>query len=147
MMIITKEPLISMADYWMGRDVHYALLLSTEIRANGMRTVALANELLEIAALAGVWPTTTLHGVVASGWRPGPVNATTPGAARSSKHQDGRAIDIDDDGGDLDNWLMTPEGQAALIRIGLWHEHPAHTKGWAHLQTIPPGSGRRTFYP
>jgi hypothetical protein len=145
--VITKEPLISMADYWMGRDVQYPMHLSTDIRANAMRTVALANDLLEIAAQHDVYPTSSVFGVVASGWRPGPVNAATPNAARTSKHMTGQAIDVDDDGGALDGWLMTAEGQAALIRIGLWHEHPAHTKGWAHLQTVPPGSGRRTFYP
>jgi len=59
----------------------------------------------------------------------------------------GQAIDLADPDGDLDEWLMTAEGQAALVEIGLWMEHPAATKSWTHLQTVPPKSGRRTFYP
>jgi len=141
--------MITMRDYWMGRDAKFQALFGTEIQANGMRTVALANELLEIAAAADVFPTMSSSGfgVVNSGWRPAAINADTPGAARGSKHITAQAIDIDDDGGELDNWLLTDAGQAALIKIGLWHEHPASTKGWAHLQIIPPGSGNRTFYP
>lgn len=138
---------ITMADYWMGRDDLYPLQLSTEIRANAMRTVALANDLLEIAAAVGVYPTGGKYGVVRSGWRPPAVNAATLGAAPSSKHLTGRAIDINDDEGDIDEWLMSDAGQAALTKIGLWIEHPAATKTWSHWQIVPPNSGRRVFYP
>ena len=48
---------------------------------------------------------------------------------------------------DIDEWLLTEDGQRLMADMGLWHEHPAATKGWAHLQTLPPRSGRRTFYP
>jgi hypothetical protein len=59
----------------------------------------------------------------------------------------GQAIDIYDPDGDLDDWLMTIEGLAALEALGLWIEHPSATKSWSHLQTIPPKSRRRVFYP
>lgn len=145
----TNPTIISMIDYWMGFDEQYPLLWSTDIRANGMRTVLLANELLDAAAKADVHPSTSTSGfgVINSGWRPPAVNAATKGAARGSKHLTGQAIDIDDDGGALDNWLLTEDGQAALARLGLWMEHPAATKGWCHVQTIPPASGNRCFYP
>jgi hypothetical protein len=59
----------------------------------------------------------------------------------------GQAIDIYDPDGDLDEWLMTDKGLAVLDSIGLWIEHPSCTKGWCHLQTIPPKSNRRVFFP
>ena len=77
----------------------------------------------------------------------GAINGTTPGAAVNSKHMTCQAIDLHDADGEVDDWLMTTIGQAMLRDIGLWHEHPAATKGWAHVQTVPPRSGRRTFYP
>ena len=82
-----------------------------------------------------------------SGWRPPAVNAATPGAALRSKHMLCQAIDVHDPEGLIDNWLMTPQGQDALTKIGLWLEHPSATKGWSHWQTVPPGSGNRVFYP
>lgn len=141
--------LITLADYWMGRDRQYSLALDTATRKNAETTVALANQLLERARAAGV--SIDIHPVnkspVSSGWRPPAVNAATAGAAVNSKHMTGRAIDVYDPDGDLDEWLIGTAGQAALKDIGLWMEHPSATKGWSHVQTVPPGSGRRVFYP
>jgi hypothetical protein len=138
-----------MRDYWMHRDAHYALQLSTDIRANAERTVALTNRLLERAAAEGVCASKSDNGFgcVNSGWRPASVNAQTPRAAKNSKHMTGQAIDVSDDDGVLDEWLLSDAGQRALEDLGLWMEHPAATKGWCHLQTVPPASGRRVFYP
>ena len=130
--------MITMEDYWMGRDKQYPLALTPDIIRNAATTVGLANTLL---ALFGQGRK------VNSGWRPPAVNAATANAAPMSKHMLGQAIDLADPEGDLDDWLMGDIGQAAMTRLGLWHEHPAATKGWAHLQTVPPRSGRRTFYP
>ena len=130
--------MIILQDYWMGRDVTYPLALTPEIRRNAITTVALANALLAVFGQGRK---------VNSGWRPPQVNAATPNAAAMSKHMTGQAIDLADPEGDLDDWLMTGNGQAQLVTLGLWHEHPAATKGWAHLQTVPPRSGNRTFYP
>jgi hypothetical protein len=58
-----------------------------------------------------------------------------------------RAVDIYDPDGDLDDWLMQPAGQQALVRLGLWLEHPAATRTWSHLQIVPPRSNNRVFYP
>jgi hypothetical protein len=57
------------------------------------------------------------------------------------------AIDLEDHDAVLDDWLMSMAGESVMIALGLWHEHPAATKGWAHLQTVPPKSGNRHFYP
>lgn len=141
--------MIKLADYWMGRDREYPYDLSTDIRANAEITVELANRLIVIAKGAGVTfeinPRTKT--VVSSGWRPPSVNANTPGAAIKSLHMRGQALDIYDPDGDLDDWLMTAQGQETLKDLGLWMEHPSATKGWAHVQTVPPRSKRRVFYP
>lgn len=141
--------MIELRDYWMQRDRDYAKSLTVDIEREAERTVELANKLLDTAALFGVilpmHPVNHTH--VSSGWRPPGINAATPNAAPNSKHMTGQAIDIYDPDGDLDDWLMSEKGQATLDSIGLWIEHPAATKGWAHLQTLPPNSGRRVFYP
>lgn len=130
--------MITLTDYWMGRDREFPLALTPQIEKNAALTVQLANALL---VRFGEGRKAT------SGWRSPEVNAKTAGAAPNSKHMTGQAIDLADPEGDLDDWLMSAEGQAAMAELGLWHEHPAATKGWAHLQTVPPRSGRRTFYP
>lgn len=128
--------MITLKDYWMGRDVQYASELTDEIIANAMRTVEKANSLL------------TTFGEdrdVTSGWRPSAVNKATLGAAFASKHMTARAIDISDPEGDLDEWCLA--NPSVLANIGLWQEHPASTKGWCHVQIVPPRSGNRVFYP
>lgn len=144
--------MITLTDFWMGRDREFAHVLGTDVRANAARTVDLTNELLALARADGVTlevsPRT--RSVITSGWRPGAVNAATPGAAVRSKHITGQAVDLFDPDGDLDAWCLDQAelgGLGHLARLGLWLEHPAATKGWCHLQTVPPRSGRRVFYP
>lgn len=132
--------MITLEDFYMGRDVKYAAELTGELRANAQVTVLRANRLL---AHFGE------DRKVNSGWRPASVNAATPGAAKRSKHMLCLAIDLDDDEGDLCHWCL--ENLDVLAEIGLWLEHPSATKGWCHVQTVPPGNppkpDRRVFYP
>lgn len=141
--------MITLADYFMGRREQYPQALTQEIERNARLTVELVGKLLTQARSYGVTldlsPKT--GSLVASGWRPPAVNSATANAAPNSKHMTGQACDIYDPDGDLDDWLMTGEGQAALTALGLWMEHPSATKSWAHLQTVPPRSGRRVFHP
>lgn len=139
---------IKITDYWMGRDITHALDLSTQIRANAARTVDIANKLLQQARAAGVsLDINPLTGnLLTSGWRPPAVNASTPRAAVRSKHILGLAVDLYDPDGDLDEWCLA-SATTVLTKLGLWMEHPAATKGWCHLQIVPPGSKRRVFYP
>jgi hypothetical protein len=142
--------MITLADYLMGRREAHPLSYSDEIERNARRTVELVNDLLASAIRAGVDLTDRnprTGTIVSSGWRPPAVNAATPNAAVRSLHMTGEAIDIYDPDGALDEWLLTAAGQSDLARLGLWQEHPAATKGWVHLQTRPPRSGRRVFYP
>ena len=134
--------MITLADYWMGRDKQYARELTADIVHAAEVTVQRANLLLsEFRFDTG----DTEIRKVNSGWRPAAVNAATPNAAARSRHMTGEAIDISDPEGDLDDWCV--KHFDVLERIGLWLEHPASTKGWCHVQTTPPKSGNRVFYP
>jgi hypothetical protein len=82
---------------------------------------------------------------VTSGYRPVAINAATPGAAKHSLHMVCKAIDIEDDHGMLDDWLM--DNLTWMAEEQLWLEHPAVTKGWTHWQSDPPRSMKRVFYP
>jgi hypothetical protein len=141
--------MISLEDYFMGRRETHPTEISPGIERNAFRTVEIINTFLPIAKVHGV--TLEIHPrtrtIVSSGWRPPTLNAATPNAAFRSLHMTGEAIDLFDPDGDLDNFCMSPSGNKALVDLGLWLEHPSATKGWCHLQTRPPRSGRRVFYP
>ena len=140
--------MIELADYYMGRDREYSHLLGSDLRHNAGITVEAANKLLVLAKTGGVSldvnPRTGT--IVSSGWRPPAVNSVVPGAALRSKHLSCQAVDLFDPDGDLDDWCLI-NADTVLRDLGLWLEHPAATKGWCHVQTMPPRSGRRVFYP
>lgn len=129
--------ILTLDQYWMGRDKQYPQELTAAIRADAAETVRRANLLLAEAGRT--------HATVNSGWRPPAVNAGVPGAAKKSNHMLGRAIDIGDDDGSLDAWCMAH--LPVLERIGLWLEYPDSTPRWCHVQIVPPRSGNRVFRP
>jgi hypothetical protein len=128
--------MITLANYFMGRDALHATELTDELRANALLTVRRANALLARARLPGI---------VNSGWRPHAVNARTPNASTRSKHLTCQAIDLNDEGDALDAWCIA--NLPVLEALGLWLEHPDATPGWCHVQTVAPRSGRRVFMP
>ena len=136
MTVRRKPPALKLADYYMGRDRQYRRELTPELRANARETVKRVTRLLRRAGLACK---------VTSGWRPAAVNAAVPGAAKGSKHLSCLAIDLEDRDGRLDAWCLA--NLAVLEELQLWLEHPDATPGWCHLQTLPPRSGNRVFYP
>ena len=148
---------ISARDYFMGRDTdrRYKQHMTEQIRVAANALLLRVNRLLAYAYESGrvdfeLNPVADLNlqqTIVASGWRPPEINASTKGAAAKSKHMTGHACDVYDPDGDFDEWLLTGPGQAALVQCGLWMEHPGATKGWSHLQDLPPGSGNRVFWP
>lgn len=143
--------MLTIADYFMGRRELYPLACSPTIERNSARTVGLVNTLLARALADGVAVPINPAGAgrgsqLTSGWRPPAVNAITPAASATSLHMTGEAADVYDPGDKLDAWLMSGPGQAVLIELGLWLEHPRDTPSWAHVQTRPPGSGRRVFF-
>lgn len=65
--------------------------------------------------------------------------------ATKSKHLLGLAADISDPDGSLGKWLKA--NPHILEEAGLWCEELEATPGWLHMQSSPPGSGRRWFWP
>ena len=129
--------MLTLADYFMGRELLHCEELTPQLRLNAACTVARANRLLSMAS-ATTW-------VINSGWRPRAINACIPNASPRSRHITCEAIDLGDDDGALDAWCMSH--LHALAALGLWLEHPRATPGWCHVQTVPPRSGRRVFDP
>jgi len=138
--------MITLSDYWMGRDELYPLAMTPQIEHNALIMIDLANRLLTLAKGAGVQVREMPNGgVVTSGWRPPAINAATHGASPASKHMTAQAIDLYDPSGRLDMWMSA--NQQVLKDLGLWQEHPSATPNWAHVQSVPPASGNRVFYP
>lgn len=122
---------ITMNDYLMGRKSG----LTFELMENALDTIEKVNQLL-VAFGA--------DRKVVSGYRTPEVNAAV-GGAKKSNHMLCKACDLEDKDGKLDKWCM--DNQVELAKIGLWLEHPSKTQGWTHVQTVPPKSGNRVFYP
>ena len=130
--------MITLADYWMGRDVEYADELTEEIRANAQITVDKVNALLERSNFVSI---DSLN----SGWRPRAVNEATSNAATGSKHITGQAADIPDRDRALSDWAV--HSVPVLEDLGLFIEDPRWCPSWLHVQTVPPRSGKRIFIP
>ena len=128
--------MITLADYYMGRDRRFPDELTDEKRLNSEETIDKANQLLERFGETRK---------VNSGWRPASINKATVGAAPKSKHMECLAIDLEDKDGSLGQWCLA--NLDALQEIGLWMEDPAVTKTWVHIQIIAPRSGNRVFKP
>lgn len=140
--------MITFADYFMGRDRTHQAECTDEIRANAALTVARVNQLLAEAEEELIEPgiDEATETQVASGWRPAGINASTQNSAAGSKHLTAMACDLQDTGDrQFARWCL--RNLAALERIGLWMEDPQWTPTWVHLQTVPPGSGRRVYRP
>lgn len=144
--------MITLQQYFGGRRTTHSTECSPNIEDNALRTVAIVNGLLANCARFGVVPPINPGGDFAgsqlnSGWRPPSINTCTAGASPTSMHMTGEAVDLHDPAGELDAFLMTPEGQFLLTDLGIWMESPDKTPGWCHVQTRPPKSGNRVFVP
>jgi hypothetical protein len=140
---------ITLTDYLMGRDAVYPEACTPEVRANAEKTVKLVNSLLAVMEAEGMQfeAHPVNQSLVSSGWRPPQINRQVKGAAPKSKHMTGEAVDLYDPEGDIDNFLMSGQGQRVLASLGLYIEHPSATKSWSHIQIVSPRSGNRVFYP
>lgn len=139
--------MITLSDYFMGRDKVYKKELTDELIKNAGVMIEKANSLISILSENNITfqlnPKTGT--MVSSGWRPAAVNARTKNAAPKSKHMLCQAVDIYDPDGEIDEWLVNNE--PVLRAVGIHIEHPSATKGWTHWQCVPPKSGRFIFYP
>lgn len=62
-----------------------------------------------------------------------------------SRHLIGAAVDFADPKGELQSWIN--ENVKLMEEVGLWMEDFSATKGWVHMQILPPASGNRFFKP
>jgi len=141
--------MISLDDYWMGREDEHATDLTEEVRGNAILLLERVNRLLASAAQEQIEPGIDARTgtVVASGWRPKAVNDGTASSGKTSRHIVGLAVDLRDYPPErsLARWCL--RNQRLLDEIGLWMEDPRWTPSWVHLQSVPPGSGRRVYVP
>lgn len=135
---------VTLEDYLMGRN---KVPLSNDQYLTATSLIEKVNHLLGVMASENVDLEINPQSgsLISSGYRPQAINAATPGAAPKSKHISMQACDIYDPEGLIDDWCM--ENLDVLEQIGLWLEHPSATKGWCHVQSVPPKSRRRVFYP
>lgn len=152
--MITTEHYFSAGKGKFGDKLNYPD--ATEERQSNARVLLYCtNELLAYAVEQGAYsePIDEDTGSQISGVRDGDgdggfrLQKSKTGAGKS-KHKEGAGIDVFDPQDRLDDWLT----DEILLRFKLFREHPSATKGWCHLQTIPPGwwkedSEKRTFYP
>jgi hypothetical protein len=145
--------------YWHGPDdvdrrQKYAKEFTAEIQANGDDTQR------RIQAVYAHYCSRYYSNMAeaprySSGWRPRAVNEATSNAAKLSTHLLAQAGDvICDEDGSFAWWCYA--NQWVLEQHGLWMEHPVATvvrawstggTPWCHLQTVPPRSGLRAYFP
>lgn len=133
--------MITLESYFMGRDTKYASECDGKIRKNALKTVSRVNSLLTIYAEFS----RVILTKVSSGWRPSCINDVTSNAAKLSTHLTADGCDIEDLDRAFAAWcVLHPE---TLAECGLYLEDPRWTPSWCHLQTRPPGSGKRIYIP
>lgn len=136
MWYILEKPL-GLKDYYGPYSSMHRDLISAEYSQNALTLIQRVNRFLTSFGE---------YRKILHGWKPeGYVLADNPETKRPSKHSSMQAVDLYDPEGDLDQFIM--DNQKLLESCCLWAEHPATTKGWTHLQSIAPKSGRRIFYP
>lgn len=121
--------MITLDQFYMGRDKKYANELTPEIKTNAVELLSRVNAMLnELSALTGM---DFSHIVVSSGWRPASINANTPGAAKKSLHMVGKAVDIEDARHALYPAILAHSD--LLHKYSLWLESNVSAPTWCHL--------------
>lgn len=123
----------SRQEYLKGREVHYPL--TEEMEANLIKLMKALNPIRE--AYGKVL-------TITSGYRT-PAGNAAAGGAKKSNHMLCLACDFKDTDGKFAAWCL--ENLALLEEHGVYIESPEHTKGWLHMQIVPPRSGNRVFIP
>lgn len=119
--------------------------LTNEVKTNAIILINKINQLLKELGVEDV--------SVSSGFRPSNINSAIPNAAKKSLHMAGKAIDIVDKNGKLDELLNSDLGQDLLQKYGVWQEHPDKTPNWTHcdigdrIVKDRPGCKKRQFLP
>lgn len=124
--------MISLEDYWMGRDKKYPPSPETIFNAT-----ILIDKINELEKIYGEKLKLT------SGYRPAAINAITSGAAKDSAHLTGEAVDFSDPHGELGEWCL--DNIKILVSLELYMEAPKSAWDHVHLQIRKPASGARVF--
>jgi hypothetical protein len=127
--------MITLSDYFKGRDKKFSSELSEEKMKNAFTIIAKASELLSAFGEKRL---------VRSGWRPENLNKQM-GGSPTSQHIWCNAIDLEDNDGRLKKWCL--DNEMRLNEVEIWMEHPDYTPTWVHWQRVPPKSGNRFFKP
>ena len=128
--------MITLQEYYMGREVIYSKDLTVSVMQNAERLIATVNQLLSMFGE---------QRKVNSGWRPKKLQMEINPRAPNSKHITGDAIDLEDRNGKFKLWCVAHED--VLESLGLHMEHPKATPTWVHLQQVAPKSGKVIFIP
>lgn len=140
--------IITLEQYWMGRDAAYPDECTLAVRRNAGALLVKTNTLLKCAAADGVEPGVNKDtgNAVASGWRPKGINAKTSNAAQLSTHIYACGIDLEDEIARLlARWCL--RHLDLLEQMGIYMEDPRWTPTWVHWQSVPPGSWKRVYIP
>lgn len=130
-------PIVTIEQYWMGRDKQYPNDLTPEVVQNAKELLAKVNLFLKEIGVD--------KATVSSGWRPAGLNAGVAGAATKSNHIIGKAIDLRDTDGKL--WEKVAANLHVAQRLGLYFEDKRYTPTWTHIQSVPPKSKKRVYIP
>lgn len=150
-------------DYWNGPDeadrrIKYAKQFKPEYQINGDEVQRRVEPVL-VAFVAETQIELPLGW--ASGWRPPAINEATSNAGKLSNHLLANAGDKRDNPDGAFAWWCF-RNPHVLETHKLWMEHPAATvirswktaleqkrtpTPWCHLQTLPPNSGLRCYWP
>jgi hypothetical protein len=128
--------MITLQEYYMGREVIYSKDFTASVMQNAERLIATVNQLLSMFGE---------QRKVNSGWRPKKLQMEINPRAPNSKHITGDAIDLEDRNGKFKLWCVAHEN--VLESLGLHMEHPKATPTWVHLQQVAPKSGKVIFVP
>lgn len=119
---------IDLSKYSMGRDKQFPDEWTEEVQNNAKNLLIKVNALLNDLS----WEKDCL---VSSGFRPNQINTLTPGSAKKSLHQIGKAVDIIDDSNQTLGKLMISRPEL-LRKYGLFVEDLNSTQGkntnWVH---------------
>ena len=150
-------------DYWFGPDgvdrrERYVKDFLPEYQINGD---GVQGAIATVVQVFFAETTIELPEGYASGWRPPAVNESTANAGKASTHLCAQAGDKrDTEDGAFAWWCL--RNIYVLERHSLWMEHPVATvvrawktareqerapTPWCHLQTVPPKSASRVYWP
>ena len=132
-------------DVYFKHKKQYEKEFNQEIFNNGLLLLQKVDQLIEILSVNNMFFTEKEGNIISSGWRPVSYNSKVKNAAKKSNHTLGKAIDLYDANNKVGKYLL--KNKKHLEELGLYCEHPDATPGWLHIQTVPPRSGNRFFYP